>query len=354
VDEEGSDSVMLHDYHLYLASRTVKALRPAVTLQQFVHIPWPAPHAWEALPPKMVSAMCRGLLGNDSLAFQTEESVEHFLATCSIYLRDEVDVKAASGEVRRNGRTTTVWSNPISVEVRALREELESSEAARYRALLEVERASCERLIVRVDRLDPSKDIAGGFRAYERLLEGRPEWRGKVRFLAFLVPSRTSIPEYASYAREVMSLVERINRRFGTPGWQPLRVVHEHNRLQALAGLELYDVLLVNSVADGMNLVAKEGPVLNQRDGVLVLSTSAGSYAELRRGAVGVPPGDEAATSAALDLALRMPAGERRARAEELRACIERHQLADWLRLLLKDMTIRGYVRELSRAGSHG
>jgi trehalose 6-phosphate synthase len=347
VDEEHAERVMLHDYHFYLAPRMVRALRPDVTLQHFVHIPWPASHSWSALPAKMVSALCRGLLGNDSLTFQTEESVENFLATCAIYLRDEADVATASGEVRYGRHTTTVWSNPISVDAWGLREEVASEDARPYREAIRPE--SGEKLIVRVDRLDPSKDVAGGFRAYERLLETHPEWRGKVRFLAFLVPSRTSIPEYKSYEDETFAAVARINERFGTEGWQPVRVYHEHNRLQALVALGQYDVLLVNSLADGMNLVSKEGAVLNERAGALVLSDGAGSHEELRCGAISVRRGDEASIMEGLEAALRMSHDERRQRAAALRECVERHQLRDWMRVQLKDLTITEYVKGLSR-----
>jgi trehalose 6-phosphate synthase len=347
VDEEAADRVMLHDYHFYLAPRIVRALRPHVTIQHFVHIPWPAPHSWSALPAKMVTTICRGLLGNDSLTFQTDESVENFLATCAIYLREEADVDAAAGEVKYGRHTTTVWSNPISVDAQSLRREVASEEARPYREAFQPRRG--ERLIVRVDRLDPSKDVASGFRAFEGLLEAHPEWQGRVRFLAFLVPSRTSIREYKAYEAETLASARRVNDRFGREDWQPVEVYHEHNRLQALVALSRYDVLLVNSLADGMNLVSKEGAVLNERDGVLVLSDGAGSHEELRCGAISVRRGDEASVAEGLDAALRMSAGERRERAAALRECVERHQLQDWMRLQLKDLAITEYVKGLSR-----
>jgi trehalose 6-phosphate synthase len=147
-----------------------------------------------------------------------------------------------------------------------------------------------EKTIVRNDRLDLAKNVSIGFEAFERLLAARPEWHGRLKFLAFLVPSRESVPEYAAYRDMVMRQVKGINARFGTPTWQPVQVLYEQNRLQALTALQLADVLLVNSVADGMNLVAKEAAVLNERRRVLVLSNRAGAFEELRRGAIGIEP----------------------------------------------------------------
>lgn len=347
IESGDADRVMLHDYHFYLVARLVRERCPQVTLQQFVHIPWPAPHAWAALPHEMVRDLCAGLLGNDSVVFQTDESVGHFLSTCAIYLKDEAQVTAATGEVRYLGHATNIWSNPISVDVRSLREEVESEGAVSYRERLEAECGV--KTIVRVDRLDPSKNVVAGFEAFEQVLENHPEWRRKVRFLAFLVPSRTSIPEYKAYECRTMATVARINARFGDEHWQPIKVYYEHNRLQALVGLTMYDVLLVNSLADGMNLVSKEGVAVNERDGVLVLSEGAGSHEELHCGAICVPPGSTAATAAALDTALRLDARTRRDRAACLRETVERHQLRDWLRLLVKDLAITDYVKALVR-----
>jgi trehalose 6-phosphate synthase len=331
--------VMLHDYHLYLAPRLIRAARPRTALQHFVHIPWPATSAWAALPNEIVTQIVDGLLANDSVVFQDEDSVENFLATCRAYLPEAAAVSDLRGEVDYRGIRTSVWSNPISVEI----PELESQRAT---AGFELARRSLARLtantktIVRVDRLDPSKNIVRGFEAFELLLERNPGLQGNVTFLAFLVPSRTNIPEYSDYKAECLRLVERINGRFGGDGQQPVHLFYEQNRVQALAALSLYDVLLVNSVADGLNLVSKEGPILNGRDGVLVLSTATGSYRELRRGAIGVDPFDVAATATAIETALGLPDTERRVRADHLRESISRHQLSDWYRQQLKDLSL--------------
>ena len=346
---DGSDAqVMLHDYHFYLAPRLIRAARPRAALQQFVHIPWPEPAAWHELPEPIVTQICRGLLANDSVVFHTEESVENFLATCRAYLCKRALVLEREGLVEHMDQRTYVWSNPISVDVAELEALRATPLLEEYGRALAVEEDV--KTIVRVDRLDPSKNVARGFEAYELLLEHNPRLRGHVRFLAYLMPSRTEIAEYGEYKERVMGLVEAINAKYGTAAWTPITVFYENNRLQAFAGLAQYDVLLVNSLADGLNLVSKEGPVLNERDGVLVLSATAGSYAELREGAIAVNPLDVAETAAALETALGLSPGERQLRSGVLREAIERHQLGDWLKQQLKDLAIAAYMKEVDES----
>lgn len=332
---ESPARVMLHDYHFYVAPLFIRNLSPSAVLQHFVHVPWPGPEAWQRLPRLMVESICEGLLANDSVVFHTEQSVGNFVRTCQAFLSD-AELDGGGGVITRGGHATRVWSNPVSVDIWDLRNQMSAPEAERYRSKLSAKPG--EQTIVRVDRLDPSKNIAAGFRAFDQLLSKHPEWVGKVRFLAFLVPSRTCIPEYHAYAEEVFAEIEAVNARHGRPAWTPITVFHEHNRLQALVGLSLYDVLLVNPVIDGMNLISKEGSVLNERDGVLVLSDSAGSFSELRQGALAVRPDDIDGTAQALHTALSMPEAERRERAQRLREAVLRHGLARWLRLLLEDL----------------
>jgi len=331
----GRPAVMLNDYHLYAAPLFIRNRRPDATLQHFIHIPWPEPSAWRVLRWPIVQSICEGLLANDSVVFQTDQFARNFIDTCRLYLSD-VSVDANNGRITRAGRTTRVWANPVSVDIWRLRRELASPEADRYRRDLALPEGV--RTIVRVDRLDPSKNAANGFRAFGRLLERHPEWRGKACFLAFLVPSRDSIPEYRTYMKEVFSASGQVNERFGTKSWTPVTVFHEHNRLQALVAMSMYDVLLVNPTVDGMNLVSKEGPAVNGKSGVLVLSETAGSSAELRAGALMVSPDDIEGAAAALDRALRMEPEERRERVQRLREAIIRHDLRRWFRLLLEDV----------------
>jgi trehalose 6-phosphate synthase len=225
---------------------------------------------------------------------------------------------------------------PISVDVRNIRK-LGSDPATLLHKKRLMPREG-ERLIVRVDRLDPSKNIDTGFKAFGALLERRPDLAGKVRFLAFLVPSRNAIPEYQTYADEVWNEVETINRLHGRKDWKPIQVFYEENRLQAIAGMALADVLLVNPLADGMNLVAKEGPLVSERDAVLVLSESCGAHVQLGHAALSVPPTDIRATSLALERALEMSARERRLRQAALRQAIEEEDLSWWATRQIEDL----------------
>ena len=347
IDRAGGGRVMLHDYHLYLAPRFIRNARPQATLQHFVHIPWPEPDVWRALPDGLVKEICGGLLANDSIVFQTDEAVNNFLATCRAYLGSRAQVWERRGEIEYLGHTSTAWANPISVDIEELRATAGSAKVQSYLPDL---RADKEKLIVRVDRLDPSKNVLGGFQAYERLLEHSPKLHGKVRFLAFMVPSRDAIEEYGDYASATFDLIERINSRFGDEKWQPITVFYEQNRAQALAGLMSYDVLLVNSLADGMNLISKEGPVINQRNGVVVLSETAGSYEQLRPGVIGVDPFDIDGVADGIEQALALDATTRRSKAETVHRAIESHQLQDWLRIQLKDLAIHEYVKGLAQA----
>lgn len=349
IEAVDSARVMLHDYHFYAAPRMIRDAHPEVTLQQFIHIPWPEPQQWQVLPDAIVKEICDGLLANDTIAFQTDEDVENFLATCRAYLGGRAQVWERRGEIEYRGQSTTAWSNPISVDVAELETMRSSAAVEDYAGSLGIDD---EKVIVRVDRLDPSKNVFRGFQAYWRLLERNPRLHGKVRFLAFLVPSRESIEEYSTYARETLELVDRLNQRFGTKEWQPVTIFHEQNRLQAFAGLARYDVLLVNSVADGMNLVCKEGAIINQRDGAIVLSETAGAYEQLRGSVLGVEPLDVEGTALALERALALSTKERAVMATELKHSIRSHQLHDWLRLLLRDLAIHDYIRNAGVSAS--
>jgi len=333
---EDVQSVMIHDYHLYAAPRFIRERFPNAFLQHFVHIPWPSVEAWDLLPGVVSASIVRGLCANDSVVFQTYANVQNFLACVERYL-DGASVNFEAGVVRLNGHETRVWANPVSVKVDDLQETMESEDAMLAQQKLAT-RLGRQKTIVRVDRLDPSKNIDRGFEAFARMLDAYPQWRGQVRFLAFLVPTRSSIDAYQQHAREVFQQAEAINSRFGDADWQPIEVFFQQNRTEALVALSMYDVLLVNSVADGLNLVSKEGVVVNQRDGVLVLSQNVGAYQELQGDALGIDPYDIDATADALHRGLSMPETERHIRADGLRSAVTNHQFQDWLNDILADV----------------
>ena len=309
-------AVFFHDYHLYLAPAIVRRRRPDALLSHFVHIPWPETDAWSVLPLRLRRDVFAGLLANDVVGFHTQRWRRNFLRGCADVLGADVD-----GElVRHEGRTTLVTSRPIGIDT------AEFDGLKRDANVLEREReivaSRPDQLVLRVDRTDPSKNVVRGFRAFGLMLERHPELRGRVRMLALLDPSRQDIPEYAEYVtaieREAAALGDAVDLRVGD------------DFARSVAAYKQFDVLLVNAVFDGLNLVSKEGPYVNERDGVLVLSENAGAHEELGEWAVSVNPFDVSAQADAIHEALTMSGAERRRRAEAIRAHVREHDVAAW------------------------
>ena len=267
---------------------------------------------------------------------QTDRDVRNFLHCCQSFISEaEVDYRLQTIQI--NDHTVQVKAYPISIDVAGLQKLVSSPALQEYETKLRP--LYGEQAIVRVDRAEPSKNIIRGFRAFDTLLERYPQFRGKVKFIAFLVPTRTHIRQYQRYLEEVTQLIEAINRKYATEDWQPINFFYENNYIQAIAGMRLYDVLLVNAVIDGMNLVAKEGPTVNTRDGVLILSETVGAHEQLGQNALTVSPADIEGTTQALYTALTMPADERHRRAMALKRSIEEEDVIDWLWHMLQDVS---------------
>ena len=324
--------VMLHDYHVMLAPALVRREVPDARLQHFIHTPWPEPSAWLDVPRDIVRALFRGLAANDVIGLQTPRDVERFLLGVESYC-PEMRVDRSRQTIAWVGREIAVRAYPIALTphvVTAL--SCAPAALAEAREVLDaLPQSPDHRLIMRVDRVEPTKNILRGFGAYERLLREHPELRGHVTFLALLVPSREGLREYREYAAEVSAAIERVNARFGTPAWTPIVAVMGNNHDRALACMRRFDVLLVNPLIDGMNLVAKEGAVVNRRDGVIVLSREPGAYQQLQSGALGIAPTSVAETTAALYTALTMPRDRRTALAARLREAVLREDAGGWL-----------------------
>jgi trehalose 6-phosphate synthase len=328
--------IMLHDYHLYLAAEPIRRARPRAVLSHFTHIPWPPSSLWQVLAPPMREAICRGLVASDVVGFQTDRYAHNFLRSVETFLPD-IKVEYSNGTATRpDGHVAHVRSYPISIDVASTRRAVASRAARRRRDQLLG--AARERIIVRVDRLEPSKNILRGFAAFEALLSRYPRYRGRVTFLAFLVPSRTNLREYGHYGRQVQGAVDRINARYGRAGYRPVQLFYENDYAQAMAGLSIADVILVNPLIDGMNLVAKEAVVVNDRPGVLVLSETAGAFDQMADGVLSVAPADVVGTADAMRAGLEMPADERAARLERLRAGVEAEDITWWLSRQLADL----------------
>jgi trehalose 6-phosphate synthase len=320
MDDRPGAAVLFHDYHLYLAPAFVRAARPDATLAHFVHIPWPAD--WSVLPPAWRIAVHEGLLANDVVGFHTERWARNFLRSCD--------------DVLGPGARPRVTHHAISIDVAEFEQLAASAPVLEREGGIAAGRP--EQLIVRVDRVDPSKNVVRGFHAFELLLELHEEWRGRVSMLALLDPSREAVTEYVAYREAIERAARTVNERFGAAGWLPVDLRIADDFPASVAAYKQYDVLLVNAVYDGMNLVAKEGPLVNARDGVLVLSENAGAYAELAEWAIGVNPFDVLGQAEALHAALSLPAAERRRRAEALRAHVRGNDVTLWLQGLLDDL----------------
>jgi trehalose 6-phosphate synthase len=331
---EPEADVFFHDYHLYVAPRLVRERMPEAIMSHFVHIPWPQPDYWRVLPESIRRTVHDGLLANDLVSFHTERWCRNFLRCCEDILDAKSDFSA--GRVRYEGRTVEVRARPISVDPAEFAALAESSLVRKEEATIEDGRV--EQLIVRVDRTDPSKNIVRGFKAYELLLEEHPELHGRVGMLALLDPSRQDIPEYAEYLGAIQRAARVVNDRFRTEGWLPLEIRVEDNFHQAVAAYKQYDVLLVNAIFDGMNLVAKEAPLVNARDGVLLLSENTGAHDELGEWAITVNPFDLSGQAAALYEALTMDQEERRRRLQGIRSHVTEHDIAAWIDAQLADL----------------
>ena len=324
-----------HDYHLYLIPEYVREEFPEAIIQHYVHIPWPATRYWQLIPKYIVSQICSSLCATDILGFQTPQDRRSFLDTVEHFL-PEAEVDHKEWVVCWRGRRTQVKVYPMSINVAEVQRIANSPRALDYQNRLA---PLCDGYtIMRIDRAEPNKNIIRGFKAYELLLSRYPDLHGRVNFLAFLVPSRTHIRQYQRYMEEIKQVVQQINNNFGNAEWQPILTFIENNYTQAVAGMKLYDALLVNTIIEGMNLVAKEGPVVNTRDGVLVLSESSGVHHQLREGALSVCPTDIEGTMEALYQAITMPAADRKSRASLLVSAVCREDSTDWITRQFKDI----------------
>ena len=319
LEREPGSSVFLHDYHLYLAPRMIRDRRPDVSLMHFVHVPWPQPDCWTVLPKDVRGAIHDGLGANDMIGFHTDRWRRNFIYSMREFVGDDVTAKTLTA--------------PISVEPDEF-VELATSPAV-LAAESEIERRRPERLIVRVDRTDPSKNIVRGFRAFELFLDAHPEWHGRVGMLALLDPSRQNIPEYAEYLGALQREARRVNDRFQQRRWAPIELQISDDFPRSIAAYKQFDVLLVNAIFDGMNLVAKEAPLVNTRDGVVVLSENTGAHAELAEWAISVNPFDLENQARAIQEALELDAGDRAQRLAAIRSHVREYDLSRWIDLQL-------------------
>jgi trehalose 6-phosphate synthase len=316
VADEASEGavVLVHDYHFSLVGERLAHARPDLRAVHFHHTPFCEPSALRTLPDHVADELMRGLHGFKACGFHSSRWADCYSA-------------AVASEL---GETARTFVAPAAADHLDIEKVAASEECAQELADLE-EAVGERRLIVRVDRIELSKNLLRGFLAFDDLLRGRPELIGRVVFAAFVYPSREGLPEYLAYRQEVEGLAARLNQRWGRPDWTPILLDTSDFFPRSVAALRRYDVLLVNPIRDGLNLVAKEGALLNERDGVLALSREAGAWEELGEGALEINPFDVAGTSESLAEALDMEPDERTRRAAVLKRAASRRTPNDWL-----------------------
>src|SRR5215203_1573357 len=342
----GEPLIMLQDYHLYLCAGLVRQRKPDARLQQFVHIPWPDPDYWRLLPLEIRRSICEGMLGNDIVGFQTPEHGRSFMYTCQAYVPGAV-VDYSTLSVRWQNRRIEVRTYPISIDAAAVRRMAYSKEARSHDRYLP--NHWNEFTVLRVDRAEPSKNIVRGFLAFDRFLEAHQDFQGRVNFVAITVPSRMDVVEYQDYLDDVSAVVGQVNAKYANTetGWHPIHLIMGESYPRVLAAMKWYDVMLCNSNIDGMHLGAKEAALINERNGVLILSEGAGAAQQLGEHALVVAPADVEGTAEALYQALTMPQKERQRRAAALRAAVEEQDVTLWFRQQLVDI-----AREVRGRGS--
>lgn len=321
VDRAGDgDTVLVQDYPLALVPGMLAAARPDLRIAYFAHTPFCGPGGIRVLPDDVATMLCGSLAARPS-GFHTTRWARAYEASAHEVL--------GAGAAVAPAFAASLGPDPDALATIA------ASPAVRD-AAAELDALVGDRtLIFRTDRIDLTKNIARGFVAYDALLDTHPEWRERVVFVAMLNSSRATVPEYVAYREQVESAAAHVNERWATPSWQPLVVDTRDDFEQTVAGFLRYDVLLVNPIKDGLNLVAKEGPLVNERDGVLCLSPEAGAYEELRDAALAVQPYDIEQNVVALHAALSMSAEERAVRAAALRAAASGRTPEVWLRDLV-------------------
>ena len=316
ITDEAADgaTVLVQDYHLALVGTWLAQDRPDLHTVHFSHTSFCGPQSVRVLPADCAEELLAGMASHRACGFHTARWARAFSACCQDVL----------------GFQPATFVAPVAADEADL-QAVAASDACAAEARWVEEVVGDRKLVLRTDRTELSKNLLRGFHAYDELLRSRPEWRGRVVFVALVYPSREGLPEYLAYQQEVESLVQQVNGTWATPGWTPIVLDSADNYPRTVAALQRYDVLLVNPVRDGLNLVAKEGPILNGNDGVLALSREAGAWDELGEWAVEVNPYDVDGTAEALAAALTMDPAERAHRATGLRKAALARTPRDWL-----------------------
>ncbi len=328
------DVIWVHDFHLILVPTLLRQRLPQARIGFFLHIPFPSSEIFRVLPAR--EQLLRGMLGADLIGFHTLAYVRHFSASLMRVLGLEVNVD----RVVVGDREIRLTALPMGVDVAGFTA-LAADDAIRAEAQQLRDQRGNTRVVLGIDRLDYTKGIPRRLLAFERLLERRNRADAPVQLLQVAVTSRGEVQEYRSFKRGVDELVGRINGRFGTTGFTPIRYVNRGLDSRGVTALYLAaDVMLVTPLRDGLNLVAKEFVASRtDGDGVLVLSEFAGVAAELPE-ALQFNPYDVDGAARALQRALEMPADERHRRMAALREAVARCDVHQWARMFLDELNV--------------
>ncbi|MGI5353239.1 alpha,alpha-trehalose-phosphate synthase (UDP-forming) [Streptomyces sp. CA-250714] len=339
-------TVLVQDYHLTLVPGMLRDRRPDLRIGHFSHTPWAPADYFRLLPDDVATQVLRGMLGADRTAFLTARWARLFAECCERVLGATVTVGVQAGDsgnedgglsVTYEGRTTRIGVHPLGADGGFLRERAHRADVAERLTQLRQQVGTGpdgrpRRTIVRVDRTELSKNIVRGLYAFRRLLVDHPEWHDRVVHLAFAYPSRQDLAVYRDYTAEVGRVADEINKDFGTGDWTPVVLHVKDDFARSLAAYRMADVALVNPIRDGMNLVAKEVPVVSEAGCALVLSREAGAYEELAPDAISVHPFDVRETATALRTALELDPATRAERTRRLAETATAHPPTRWLR----------------------
>jgi trehalose 6-phosphate synthase len=303
--DEAADGaqVIVQDYHLFLVPAMLRALRPDVKIAHFTHTPWAPPDYFALLPDDVAAEILRGLAAADHVGFLCDRWAQAYIA-CATAILGTCD-------------TARVGVHALGIDAADLRERAHRDDVEA--ALTDLRDEVGDRsMLVRIDRTELSKNNVRGLVAFGELLRAHPEHHGRVVHVVFAYPSRQDLRVYRDYTSAVMAAAAAVNDEFGTDDWRPVLLSVRDDYPRSLAAMRLADVLVVNPVRDGMNLVAKEAPVLSDDGVVLLLSREAGAAAELSDAALMLNPYDIEQTASRMHEAITMEPAERADRTRRL------------------------------------
>ncbi len=322
--------VFVNDYQLMLAAAATRRIsRSKRPLVYFHHTPWCEPDYFSMLPENVRTELLESMLAFDVVGFHAVRWAEAFARCCERFVQGCV---ASGDRVTWKRHSTRVIAAPVPLDAEGLVRDASTDDVKGWVDSHDALRAG-RKLLLRVDRIDLSKNPLRGFLAFEHLLERRPELADEVLFLALLYPSRQTVERYQRYYSDCLGVVRRVNERFGS---EPIQLLFEDLYERSLGALRMYDALLVNPVFDGLNLVCKEGPVINERNGSVLLSRNAGAFDELADGVIPVNPFDVTATADAIEYALELPVQARKRNARKLKQASTGTTPTQWLHALLE------------------